>query len=61
MNGRVDVEEAYRRIRSWYQANVHAIEAKGTDYAERSSRLIKALPPAEVPREPKCKPSSCMS
>lgn len=48
MNGQISAEEAYRKIRAWYQANVQKVEERGDEYGEKSARLIRALPPVEA-------------
>src|SRR5215472_493560 len=38
------LRDAYAKIRSWYQANVHLLDGKNDIYSEKSRRLILRLP-----------------
>jgi hypothetical protein len=46
----ITVEEAYGKIRSWYQANVDRYEADGSQgsHAQEAKAYINSLPPSET-------------
>ena len=39
----ISATDAYAKIRSWYQANVSIVEARGDEYGEKSAELIRSL------------------
>lgn len=43
----ITMEEAYTKIREWYQRNIDLATARGDDYGKRSAELIKHLPKVE--------------
>jgi hypothetical protein len=47
----ITMSDGYTKIREWYKKNVDTISSREGDYAQRSARLIRALPSADAVSE----------
>jgi hypothetical protein len=44
----ISLKDAYSKIRRWYRVNIKTLRSLNNVYEERSSALIKVLPPTKI-------------